>query len=360
MVCVRLILAFLATACLQAPAAATPLADSLYKVPAGTTAAEQTPRHGADRAIGTRVSLVLADHRSRCASDRPTMYWYASGGVARVEHQIFELPTPEPVLRHVVVDTTEEGFFPLAFAELGLTLRPGSTYLWKAVVYPEGGGSHPTVVQGEFSHTPLNREQTERLAAAHADEHPALLGAASAWCELFHALTERIATWPDDEARWRHHRARMLRQVGLVDAARADEAHLPLEVFLRTGSQAYRSGERIELGFGASRRFHARLIYQDASGQRIQLLPNARRSDNVFEGNTLYTYPDGPDTPLVVSAPYGRERIVLQAAGSALAPLPGRPLPNGLILLDDDARSPAEAEPEVVERTVSITTRPAQ
>ena len=353
-----LILCSLIAACMHGMVATAAMPEeALYKPPADAVRDSLERRHGADRAIGTRVSLMLADHRSRCVSGQPTLYWYASGEVGAGEHQVFERGTSEPLLRHRVAGTAEEGFLPLSLAELGVKLRPGVAYLWKAIIFPEGGGNTPSVVQGEFVHAPLDDEQAERLARTNGDERLGVLGSTSAWCELFDGLTQRIATATDDETRWRRHRANMLRQVGLIDAERADESRLPLEVSLRSERSAFRSGEQIEFSFAASRRFHARILYVDVSGNRIQILPNARRSDNGFEGNTLHAYPNGLDVPLVVAAPYGRERIVLQAATAPLPSLPGRTLPNGLILLNPGPAG--EGDDDLVEQVLYIDTHPA-
>ncbi|THF65617.1 DUF928 domain-containing protein [Pseudothauera nasutitermitis] len=344
---------------LASPAHATsqPLPETTYAPPSGAASTAPLDRHGLDRALGTRVSLILADHPSRCLSDQPTLFWYASGGIERIEHVVSEADTGKPLLRHVLQATPDEGgFFALPLADFDVRLRPGISYRWTATLAPEGTGQTATVLGGEFYFAEADAVLRARLAGAPKEALPALYGTAGAWCDMLASLTVLAQTDTDRAEEWFALRARSLRQVGLVDAARADEARLPLRAFLQSPRDRYRAGERIQLTFGANRRFHARLIYEDAAGQRIQVLPNAHRIDNGFDGHTRYHFPTEFDQALTVAAPFGRERITLQTAVDTLPPLPGQVLPNGFVLLDEIA-NPADGPP-LVEQVLHLETTP--
>lgn len=270
---------------------------------------------------------------------------------------VSEGDTGKPLLRHVLQATPAEGgFFALPLADFGVQLRPGISYRWTATLAPEGTGQTTTVLGGEFYFEEADAALRARLAEAPKEALPALYGAAGAWCDMLESLTELAQTDTDRAEEWFALRARSLRQVGLVDAARTDEARLPLRAFLQSPRDRYRAGERIQLTFGANRRFHARLIYEDAAGQRIQVLPNAHRTDNGFDGHTRYHFPAEFDQALTVAAPFGHERILLQTAVDALPPLPGRVLPNGFVLLDGASR-PADGPP-LIEQVLHLETAP--
>ena len=55
-----------------------------------------------------------------------------------------------------------------------------------------------------------------------------------------------------------------------------------------TDKKAYRQGDRIRVYIKGNKPFYARVLYKDASGETIQLLPNAHRSENYFNGGAVY------------------------------------------------------------------------
>lgn len=332
--------------------------DRVSYVPPADAAADNTElRAGSDRAIGTRVSLILANHRSLTFSAQPTLYWFVSGHVQQIEHLLFEGDALKPVFQETVRNVREAGMHALPLAERGIRLHPGVPYRWVAVIAPEGPGQALTQLAGEIMHVAPTPETAQKIARAPANRLPAVLGAAGAWPELIDALSTR-ATRGHDRQKWLGYRARVLRQVGLVDAARADEAQLPLAISLSAEQQRYRAGDALQVRIEANKRFFARLIYVDAAGNHIQLLPNVARSDNAFEGNTPYLVPGPFDQPLTVAPPFGREHVVLQASAEPLEPLPGRPLPNGFIHVPEETARKALRSAAAAQKTLKIVTEP--
>ena len=60
--------------------------------------------------------------------------------------------------------------------------------------------------------------------------------------------------------------------------------------------------------------FYVRVVYEDADGSILQLLPNPYRQDNYFNGGVVYEIPSGNDRfELEVSPPFGEENIVVYA-----------------------------------------------
>ena len=65
--------------------------------------------------------------------------------------------------------------------------------------------------------------------------------------------------------------------------------------------------------------FFAKVIYVQADGTQVQILPNPFRKDNYFEGGAVYTLPSGKDQyDLTVGEPFGSEKIVVYASTSEL------------------------------------------
>lgn len=99
----------------------------------------------------------------------------------------------------------------------------------------------------------------------------------------------------------------------------ADNPAAPLKVQLWTDKKAYKQGEKIRIYLKGNKPFYARVLYRDASGHLLQLLPNPYHNENYFNGGVVYEIPSGNDRfDLEVTAPFGREDIVLYAGTSAL------------------------------------------
>jgi len=89
----------------------------------------------------------------------------------------------------------------------------------------------------------------------------------------------------------------------------------PLSVKVWTNKSSYNTGESIAIYLRGNRTFYAKLLYKDASGQNIQLLPNPYHTSDRIEGGVTYEFPSAEDEfTLDVSPPFGTEQIVLYAS----------------------------------------------
>ena len=89
-----------------------------------------------------------------------------------------------------------------------------------------------------------------------------------------------------------------------------------------TDKKEYKKGEKIKIFLMGNKPFYARVVYEDATGNKIQLLPNPYRTDNYFNGGTIYEIPSGKDKfELEVSPPFGNENIFVYASTSELGGL---------------------------------------
>ncbi|MFO7667740.1 MAG: DUF4384 domain-containing protein [Desulfobacterales bacterium] len=101
-----------------------------------------------------------------------------------------------------------------------------------------------------------------------------------------------------------------------------DDPASPLNVRVWTDKNEYKNSEKIRIYIRGNKPFYARVVYKDASGKTVQLLPNPYSSKNYFRGGTVYEIPSGEDRfDLEVSPPFGSESITVYAGSSQLGDL---------------------------------------
>ena len=102
-----------------------------------------------------------------------------------------------------------------------------------------------------------------------------------------------------------------------VSKGAADDPSAPLSVNIWTGKKEYKNSEKIKVYIKGNKPFYARVVYKDAGGQLVQLLPNPYRGNNYFNGGVIYEIPSGEDRfELEVSPPFGSEGIIVYASSS--------------------------------------------
>lgn len=98
-----------------------------------------------------------------------------------------------------------------------------------------------------------------------------------------------------------------------------DDPMAPLSVKVWTDKSKYSQGEKIRVFVKGNRPFYGRVVYQDASGTLVQILPNPYRKNSYFNGGAVYEIPSADDRfDLEVSAPFGPEKITLFASTSPM------------------------------------------
>jgi hypothetical protein len=106
----------------------------------------------------------------------------------------------------------------------------------------------------------------------------------------------------------------------------SDDPTLPLTVKVWTEKNQYKEKENIKIFLKGNKPFFARVLYINAKGESLQILPNPYRTDNYFHGGVIYEIPSGNDRfDLEVSPPYGDENIVVYASSSELGNIKLKP-----------------------------------
>jgi hypothetical protein len=103
------------------------------------------------------------------------------------------------------------------------------------------------------------------------------------------------------------------------DKGMIDDPSAPLNVQLWTDKREYKESEKIKVYLKGNKPFYARVVYRDAKGTLLQLLPNSFRTDNYFHGGVVYEIPSGNDRfELEVSPPFGEENIIVYSSRTPL------------------------------------------
>ena len=107
----------------------------------------------------------------------------------------------------------------------------------------------------------------------------------------------------------------------------SDDPAAPLTVKVYTDRESYKKGEKIKIFLKGNRPFYANIIYKNAEGQALQLLPNPYRQKNYFQGGAVFEVPSGDDQfELEVTEPFGRETITVYASTAQIGDLSVKPL----------------------------------
>jgi len=93
----------------------------------------------------------------------------------------------------------------------------------------------------------------------------------------------------------------------------------PLAIKVWTDSKRYSHGQKIRIYVKGNKPFYGRVVYKDAEGKQVQLLPNPHRTENYFNGGVVYELPGNGDRfDLEVTPPFGYEVVTVYASTSPL------------------------------------------
>lgn len=113
----------------------------------------------------------------------------------------------------------------------------------------------------------------------------------------------------------------------------------PLSVKIWPAKKKYKSGEQMRFYIRGNKDFYARVIYIDAQGNKLQLIPNQFNKDNFFKGGTTIAIPGKNDGyQLTVAPPYGKEKVIVYASSSPQGEVDTKPAGNTLLSVEADIK----------------------
>jgi len=100
----------------------------------------------------------------------------------------------------------------------------------------------------------------------------------------------------------------------------------PLGISVWMDKDVYMQGEIMKIFVKANKPFYANVVYKQADGSLLQLLPNHVRNSSYFSGGVVYEIPSREDHfDLEVAKPFGFENVTVYASTSPLGALDLRP-----------------------------------
>jgi len=97
----------------------------------------------------------------------------------------------------------------------------------------------------------------------------------------------------------------------------------PLTISVWTEKTEYKTDEDIRIFLKGNKDFYATIVYENASGKLLQLLPNQHRKNNFFKKGKVFMIPDKSDRfRLEVEPPFGKEHIIVYASNVPIGNAP--------------------------------------
>ena len=89
----------------------------------------------------------------------------------------------------------------------------------------------------------------------------------------------------------------------------------PLSVKIWTDRKEYKASEKMRIYLKGNKPFYGKVVYKQADGSAVQLLPNPYRDQHYFNGGVVYELPSGEDRfDMEVTAPFGSESLTVYAS----------------------------------------------
>jgi len=113
----------------------------------------------------------------------------------------------------------------------------------------------------------------------------------------------------------------------------------PLTVSVWTEKNEYLQNEEIRIFIKGNKDFYAKVVYEDASGNLLQLLPNQYRKDNLFKTNQVYSVPDREDNFILkIQPPFGKEKITIYTSTAILGKIPVEQYGNSIYRVQNELK----------------------
>ena len=203
-------------------AALVPTESPLY-IPSPRASGPSVRVGGATRDLGAGVPApeALAPAQvGASAGESPNLYWFLPTATASpVDVTVVDPDAADPLLETTIQGPLEAGVHRVSLSEHGARLRPGVEYRWFVALVRDPERRSEDVVSGAaIRYAPPGPELSARLSAAAPARAAHLYAESGFWYDAF----DQLSSWLEADrsaALLRSHRAALLEQVGLDDAA---------------------------------------------------------------------------------------------------------------------------------------------
>ena len=169
------------------------------------------------------LSVLVPDHTGLTIHAQPTLYWYVSQPINRpISVKIVSDSLSTPLLDATIVPPIPAGILALPLAQYDTHLVTGVHYRWGLELATDPAQPSPPLwSSGAIEREAPSPEFLAKLNLAIPSDLPALYAKEGLWYDALDSLSAFIQVAPDDLA-LRQHRASLLEQVGLHEAAAQD------------------------------------------------------------------------------------------------------------------------------------------
>jgi hypothetical protein len=178
---------------------------------------------GATRRLGADTPTPEAlgpAHVGASSQESPNLYWFLPEATSSpVEVSVVDPAAVDPLLELTLPGPLAAGVHRVSLGEHGVRLAPGVDYRWFVALVRDRERRSQDIVSGAaIRYAPPAPEQGARLAAAPPARTAHLFAESGYWYDAFDQLSRWLAAEPG-AGRLHDHRAALLEQVGLGDAA---------------------------------------------------------------------------------------------------------------------------------------------
>jgi hypothetical protein len=152
------------------------------------------------------------------ANAQPSLYWFISKTTSLpIEVAVADDKAVEPLIEARIPSPREPGVQKISLAELGARLTPGVVYRWSVTVIPDPNRrSRDILAAGTIELVTPADDLKEKLTRARKEDLPSLYAEAGFWYDALAAVSELIASAPQEPA-FRKQRGALLSQVDLPE-----------------------------------------------------------------------------------------------------------------------------------------------
>ena len=174
---------------------------------------------GATRGVARDVfvlSVLAPDHTGLTAVEQPSLFWFISNPITLpLELTVMDPRHAQPLLETPLPAPRQGGIQRVRLVDHGVRLEPGVAYRWFiAVVTDPGRRSRDILSGGAIERVDLPDALQSRLAAARAQDKPAVYAEGGYWYDALAAISDLIDSAPGDVT-LQSERQNLLGQIGL-------------------------------------------------------------------------------------------------------------------------------------------------